>query len=320
MSTGSSSRRTLAAILALSLSILLAPGSGRAQTFKLSTLRIPPDVPAGSWVSYQVDVVSKNRPPRHIAQRMAVVSREGTGREAGLWVELKTTEGGRIRTERGFFMRPEGSRDHLDTLFADETAPASGADTPTPPPQSKLRLARYQKLTPDGKLYEYPMEEGTSLPEEDISAMDMFEFSDRGTLDSLPPDTLRVGRRVVPCLVRRMRRYGSQEWEGEDSTLTYRAMSVQTYWRNPYIPVTGLARQTIEVSQARVPKAGLALADTAKAATVSAVPMPPSSPGDFFYKATLQLTDIGNDAVPEITQAPEPAPKESMPHPRILDR
>ena len=318
MSTGSSSRLTVAAFLLVST--LLAPGSGRAQTFKLSTLRIPPDVPAGSWVSYQVDVVSKNRPPRHIAQRMAVVSREGTGPEAGLWVELKTTEGGRTRTERGFFMRPEGRRDLLDTLFADDPAPESGGDAQAPAPKSKLRLARYQKLTPDGKLYEYPMEEGTALPEEDISAMDMFEFSGHATIDSLPPDTLRIGRRVVPCLVRRMRRYGSQDWEGEDSTFAYRAMSVQTYWRNPYVPVTGFARQTIEVSQARVPKAGLAPADTAKADTVSAVPMPPSSPGDFFYKATLQLTDIGNDAVPEITQAPEPAPKESMPHPRILDR
>jgi hypothetical protein len=217
-------------------------------------------------------------------------------------------------------MRPEGRRDLLDTLFADDPAPASGGDAPAPPPQSKFRLARYQKLTSDGKLYEYPMEEGTALPEEDISAMDMFEFSGRATIDSLPPDTLRIGRRVVPCLVRRMRRYGSQEWEGEDSTFTYRAMSVQTFWRNPYIPLTGFARQTIEVSQARVPKAGLAVADTARADSASAVPMPPSSPGDFFYKATLQLTDIGNDAVPEITQAPEPAPKESMSHPRILDR
>jgi len=34
----------------------------------------------------------------------------------------------------------------------------------------------------------------------------------------------------------------------------------------------------------------------------------------------MNLVDIGNDAVPEITQAPEPAPRESMPHTRVLDR
>src|SRR5690349_2640857 len=46
----------------------------------------------------------------------------------------------------------------------------------------------------------------------------------------------------------------------------------------------------------------------------------PSGSSDFFYRATVSLVDLGNDAVPEITQAAEPAPREAAPHSRILDR
>jgi len=311
------SRRHVAASLALVVA-LLAPGSGRAQTFKLSTLRVPADAAAGSWVSYQVDLVSRNPPPRKILQRIAVVSREGSGSEAGVWVELKTTEAGRTRTERGFFMKPEARRGSLlDSLFADEvgpTGPDSVGGAPAPPAQ-RLRLARYQKLTPEGKLYEYTMdEEGTSLPEEDIAAIDMFEFKGRGVADSLPPDTLRVGRRVVPCRVRRVTRQGSQGWEGDDSTYTNRARMATTFWRNPWIPVTGIARKIVEVSSERVPVPGAGPTDS------TATHPEPSGSSDFFYRATVSLVDLGNDAVPEITQAAEPAPREAAPHSRILDR
>lgn len=286
-----------------------------AQTYKLSSLRLPPDVGAGSWVSYQVDVLAKNRPARHLTQRIAVVSREGAGAEAGAWVELKTTEGGKTRTERGFFMRPEARRSVLDTLFADDP-PAESGDPEAVPPSMKLRLARYQKLTPDGKLYEYSMdEEGltTSLPEEDVSAMDMFEFAGRAASDTLPPDTLRVGRRVVPCRVRWTRRYGSQEWEGEDSTVVNRASMTQTFWRNAWIPVTGTARKIVEVSSVRVPVAGASPADSAATGAPGSPPVPSA---DYFYRATIMLTDLGKDAVPEVTQVPEPAPREAMPRPR----
>jgi hypothetical protein len=318
--TGTSSRH-VAASLALVVA-LLAPGSGRAQTFKLSTLRIPADATPGSWVAYQVDLVSKNRPPRKVLQRIAVVSREGTGSESGAWVELKTSEAGRTRTERGFFMKPEARRGSLlDSLFADEAGPPEPDSLGGTPAASvpKLRLARYQKLTPDGKLYEYPMdEEGTSLPEEDISAIDMFEFSGRGTADSLSPDTLRVGRKVVPCRVRRVTRQGSQGWEGDDSTYTNRARMATTVWRNPWIPVTGIARKIVEVSSERVPVPGSTAASDSAATNPAPSGSAPAS--DFFYRATVALVDLGNDAVPEITQAPEPAPRESAPHPRILDR
>jgi len=320
--TGTSSRASALALF-LALAFLLPPGPCRAQSFKLSTLRLPADARPGSWVAYQVDVLSKTRPPRKITQRISVVSREGTGSESGAWVELKTTEAGRTRTERGFFMRPEGHRDLLDSLFADETpAPEAGGDVPSDTPAKplqKLRLARYQKLTADGKLYEYPMdEEGTALPEEDVSPMDLFEVSGRALSDTLAPDTLRVGRRVIPCHVRWVRRNGAQEWEGDDSTYTNRPTVLQTYWKNPYIPVTGLARETVDVYAVRVPKPGLAPPDSA--ASTPAPPPAPTPASDYIYRISITLTDIGKDAVPEITQAPEPAPRESAPHPRILDR
>ena len=323
MSTGSSSRRA-AAVPAVLLLVLLAPGSVRAQTFKLSNLRLPSDIAAGSWVSYQLDVVSKARPTRHITQRIAVVSREGAGAEAGAWVELKTTEGGRTRTERGYYMRPEGKKDLLDSLYADEAPPGQPAEQvdAAPVKPQKLRLARYQKLTPDGKLYEYAMEEEStsSLPEEDVSAMDMFEFGGRAALDTLPPDTLRVGRRVVPCRVRRALRTGSQQWEGEDSTYVNRAQMTQTFWRNAYVPVTGIAREVVEVSQVRVPVPGAAPGTAAVADTAAVAASPEvKSTSEFFYRATIALIDLGKDAVPEITQAPEPAPKESIPRPRFQD-
>ena len=39
---------------------------------------------------------------------------------------------------------------------------------------------------------------------------------------------------------------------------------------------------------------------------------------DFFYRADVMLTDIGYDAVPEITQVPEPAPQEPAPRARSV--
>src|SRR6185503_20061483 len=192
--------------------LLLVPGSGRAQAFKLSGLRLPADVAAGSWVAYQIEMVSKKSPTRKITQRIAVVAREGAGAESGAWVEMKTTESGKTRTERGYFMAPESRRDAIDSLFSDDPPPAPEGEAPKATTK-RLRLARYQKLMPDGKLYEYPMEdENAAIPEEDLSAMGMYDFAGRGIRDSLPPDTLRVGRKVVPCRVRRVRRLGVQEW------------------------------------------------------------------------------------------------------------
>jgi hypothetical protein len=333
----------LTALLAAT-GILLSTGASSAQVLKLSSLRLPADVVAGSWVAYQVNVSSKNRPPRRFTQRLSVVSREGTGAEAGVWVELKTVESGKVRMERGYFMPPDAGKDFADSSLYDdmsgggEAPPSNASATPQAAsrsgPSNRLKLARYQRLTPDGKLYEYPVgEEGAPMTDEDVSAMDMLEFTPKAFADTLAPDTLRAGRKVVPCRVRRVRRYGTQPWEGDDSTYVNRALMTRTSWRNQWIPVTGYGRLVVVVSAERVPIHAGAPADSAAHAPSVASPAPPdtshtgtpapqpreSGPDqDYFYRADATLVDLGRDAVPEVTQAAEPAPQESVPKPRTL--
>jgi hypothetical protein len=341
--TGTNSLRLSAALAAAWL--LLATGASQAQVLKLSSLKLPQDVAAGSWVAYQVNVSSKNRPPRRFTQRLSVVSREGTGTEAGAWVELKTIEDGKVRMERGYFIMPEAGRDFADSSFYDEggedappdEAPAATTAAPTAPLRpiglvspKRLKLARYQRLTPEGKLYEYPVdEEGAPLADEDVSAMDMLEFVGKADRDTLPPDTLRAGRKVIPCRVRRISRASAQNWEGDDSTYVNRAVMTRTYWRNPWVPVLGYARLVVEVSTVRVPTGSPAPPDSAAHGAAAAAPpdtaragrpsSPPQQAGPVgFYRAEAMVVDMGQDAVPEVTQAAEPAPQESTPRPRIV--
>lgn len=329
MSTGINSGRppavALAALAALA-SLLLGVGTSQAQSVKLRVLTIPSDVRAGSWISYRIQVDSKNRPPRRFTQRLAVVAREGAGDEAGAWLELKTIEVGRTRIERGFFARGE-SRDR---------GHSQGAGTP------HLVLRRYQSLTTDGRLIEYPVgEEGGPMPDEDISAMDLLEFTGTAKIDSLAPDTLSAGSMTFPCRVERVTRYGRDQWAAEDTTFVNRAVMTRTLWRNPAVPVTGYARSVLEVATARLPTLSRAAA-SAPAETIAALPMAPDSVAThsaaadstavdsaarvappvgpqgqrFFYRAEVTLLDVGNDAVPEITQAPELAPEEALPRPK----
>jgi len=321
--TGVSSRGLTPALVVLAL--LFLASTSLAQGLKLVSLQVPPDVHSGSWISYQVNVVFKNRPPKRVMQRLAVVSREGIGDEAGAWIELKTVENGRVRVERGFFAPPE----HV-------TPPGTRAGG------AKLGLARYQRLMPDGRLFEYPVgEEGSPLADDDISAMDLIEFAGSTMTDTLAPDTVRVGARVLPCAVERVRRYGKQDWQGSDTTYANRAVMTRTDWRSAGVPVTGYARSIIEVSSERVPVGAPELADSTGRAAADptripygrppfalappgaqspvAAAAPVSSGGQgFFFRADIILLGMGNDAVPEITQAPEPAPEGMTPRQRII--
>ena len=303
--------------------VLLACGTSQAQSLKLASLYLPADAPPGSWISYQVTVESKNRPPRRFTQRLAVVSREGLGEESGAWVELKRVESGKTRLERGFFARPEHGAESRD--------PASGATR-------RMRLARYQRLTLEGRLLEYSVgDEGAPQPDDDISAMDLLEFSGSASSDSLAPDTLRVGHRIIPCRVQRYRQYGNEDWHGDDTTSVSRILMTRTYYRNPAIPVTGYARSIVEVSTERVPAGTTAPgATTLPGVTAAEVPgdqttgaaAPADSAGapaprgqsqggqGIIYRAEVTLLDMGNDAVPEVTQAPETAPEEAAPRVR----
>jgi hypothetical protein len=324
--TGINSAPSRAAALAALASLLLGVGTSQAQSVKLRVLTIPSDVQAGSWISYRIQVDSKNRPPRRFTQRLAVVAREGAGDEAGAWLELKTIEAGRTRIERGFFAR--GDRGH-----------SQGAGTPN------LVLRRYQSLTPDGRLIEYPVgEEGGPMPDEDISAMDLLEFTGTAKIDSLPSDTLSAGSQMLPCRVVRVTRYGKDQWAAEDTTFVNRAVMTRTVWRNPAVPVTGYARSVLEVATARLPTISRRAA-AAPPETIAALPMAPDSLATssaaadsialdsasrvappvgpegqrFFYRAEVTLVDVGNDAVPEITQAAEAAPEDApRPKPKVI--
>ena len=320
MCTGiSSSRRAQARALALSasiLSIFVFSGISSAQSLKLVSLSVPADVKPGSWISYQVNVEFKNRHPRRATQRLAVVSREGSGEESGAWLELRTVESGKTRVERGFF-----------APAAHGTA-ARDAGASDPP---RLTLARYQRLMPDGRLLEYPVgEEGAPMADDDISAMDLIEFGGTMTSDTLAADTLRFGWAVIPCTVERTRRYGKQDWQGDDTSHVNRAVMTNTLWRNPIVPVTGYARSVIEVSTERVPTRAPAPPDTARlggadstlaparATTARLIEETPTAGGStFFFRADVTLLAQGKDAVPEITQVPELVPDDAGQRPRI---
>src|SRR5262249_13727952 len=129
------------------------------------------------------------------------------------------------------------------------------------------------------------------------------------------PDTLRVGRKVIPCHVRRMRRSGSQEWGGDASGDLSHAVLVQTTWRNEWIPITGYARRVLELSSEQLHRG--APADSGGAARADP-PRPAATAGAGFYRAEIALLDLGTDAVPETTQVPEPAPQGPAPRPKMI--
>ncbi len=296
MCTGRSSFRVPALFLSL-LAIGFTGGSARAQGLKLRSLTVPREAQPGAWVSYQVKIESPSRPPRQYTQRLAVVSKEGLGDESGVWVELKSIEAGKTRIERGFF----ASGGESSGQESERSGQGGGP----------LRLMRYQVLTPEGKLIEYPMgSEWGSRADVDISAMDALEFMPAQPPDNeaIGADTLRVGRKVVPCRVERVRRYGAEDWSDEDTLYVNRVVMAQTFWRNPAIPVTGYARSLLEVTAERVQASGGASGAPAGETARTAAGDAGAAKGKPVYRADLSLLDLGTGAVPEVTQEPEPAP------------
>jgi len=285
--------------------LLLAAPPAHAQLLKLAGLVIPSDLQPGRWVSYHVVLESRNRPPRELTQRLAAVAREGVGEQEGVWVELRTTEGNKSRIERGFFAHHLGIP-QADRGFRNDV----------------LGISRYEVLTPEGKLFEYPVGSETATGgDEDISAMSAFEFlpmraQDR---DSLPPDTLRVANKVLPCTVERLWRVGSEPWDDPDTSFVNRAVMAQMAWKNPGVPLTGYARLVVEVSTQRVPAHETGDPDPRGILSDSTATSPRITKGKLVYRSELRLVDIGKDAVPEITQEPEPGPaEEPSPRTRVI--
>ncbi len=315
--------------------ISFSPSAAKAQALKLETLQFPPTSVVGPWVSYRVRTQSGSLPAREYTQRVALVSRETYHGQEGFWVELRTEgQPSGKRIERGFFTLVQPF-DPTEAVEGEE----EGLAPPSPPAAAtSVRLARYQVLTSGGKLYEYPAGRAhEARVGGDVSTLELFEYDDAvpPIVENLGPDTLRLGRRLVPVVVERTRRLG-QGWPVKgDSTHVNRPLLVQTYWRNPAVPITGFARSRFQVTMERLEVA---------AGDSVAVPMPPEpdslvAPGGapsgggppdslggtgaggpraarrLISWTEVTLVDLGADAIPEVTQKPEtePSPEPSQP-------
>ena len=329
--------------------------SASAQTLKLRALRLPAADVVGTWVSFHGRTQNGRSPVREFDQRIAVVSREDLGRGRwGLWVELKTKDArGATRIERGLFapsslrgtdLLPGGDGSQIGRGAGADEFPgvASNGDAGD---EGEFVLVRYQAMS-GAKLYEYPV--GTARHARlggEVSTFELFEYDPtvRPIQTTVGADTLRLGNRVVPAVVERVRRYGTDHWpSNDDSTGIERLVLTQTLWRNGVVPVTGFARSIFQAEMRRLPwdarsdslLSGAAFAtrpDSAMLAAAVAVSAQadsllrvdtdaalsrPDAAGAFtpvpsrslLAWTELTLTDLGSNAKPEITQAPEAPP------------
>lgn len=283
------------AALAIFLLLLAAgsPSAARSQALTLQSLRFPTTSIVGPWVSYRVRTRFRSLAAREYTQRVAIVGKDVFRGQDGFWVELKT-EGlpSGTRIERGFF------------TMAPESLPTS-----SPP---SVRLVRYQVLTSGGKLYEYPVSSAAEpRAGGEVSTVELFEYDPAGPADhdTLGPDTLRIGRRVVPTIVERTRMSGASAWPVPgDRFHINRPVLTQTFWRNPAVPITGLARSLFQVTMHRepAPDGDSAAADTSRTPQrARAAPDSAHAAPQVVTETTLTLIDLGADAVPEVTQTPE---------------
>lgn len=314
-------RRVGLPILALALLAAL-PSTSRSQALQLQGLQFPTTSVVGPWVSYRVRTQMRAITPREYTQRVAIVGRENYRGKDGFWVELKTEglpSGKRI--ERGLFIVVAGTANQESRKG--EASPQPDSIPPPRPPS--VQLVRYQVLTSGGKLYEYPVgAESEARAGSDVSTVELFEYdsSSPPVVEQLGPDTLRMGRRVVPTVVERTNRVGSDDWaDPHDSTHVFRPLLTQTYWRNAAVPITGFARSLFQVTLERT-LAPAVDSTAANGAVPGGEPPPRVPPGllgrsgadssaapapQIITKTELELLDLGADAKPEVTQAPEEA-------------
>lgn len=315
--TGSKVRPGRLAFLAVAL-LAVAPSTADSQALQIQSLRFPPTSVVGPWVTYRVQTQFRALTPREYTQRVAIVGRGTHLGKDGFWVELKTQglpSGKRI--ERGFFMVVGGGDQQPREGEMAELPP----DSLPPPRPPGVTLVRYQVLTSGGKLYEYPVNErAEARADGDISTMELFEYdsSTPPTIEHLGPDTLRIGRRVVPTVVERTHRAGSDQWAVPgDATHILRPVLTQTFWRNAAVPITGFARSLFQVTVERAPAPAGDSTGASEHGAGATRRAPPGwlrrSPADSSGSATipaitkteLTLIDLGADAVPEVTQVPE---------------
>lgn len=312
-------RGTFLLVSLLAVPLLYGATPAQAQALKLESLQFPVNSRVGPWVSYKVRTQFRANAPREYSQRVAIVSRETYEGQDGFWVELKT-EGlpsGR-RIERGFFIIVDIAAERRVRIGELADVPPESLPPIEPP---SVRLVRYQVLTSGGKLYEYPVADAAEPRSgNDVSTVELFEYdsSTPAARDTLGPDTLRIGRRVVPAIVERVRMNGADTWPiAGDKTRLNRPLLTQRFWRNPAVPITGIARSVFEVTMQRIPVAladstggaGSASApDTLRSNRTGVAPAPPDTSDaatKVVTRTELLLIDLGADAVPEVTQQPE---------------
>ena len=323
------------------------PSRAAAQTIKLHALHFPAQDLVGTWVTFHGRSQSRGSPIREFDQRLAVVGKQDLGRGRwGLWVELKTTDTrGGSRIERGLFASPSlrgkdllpgGDASKLGLASPESGGDDSGGDSPEPADEgADLVLVRYQAMN-GNKLYEYPVGAARHARSGgEVSSFELFEYDPGVTpiRTSLGPDTLRLGRRVVPAAVERVRRFGSDEWpSSDDSTGIQRLVLTQTFWQNNAVPLTGFARSIFRAEMRHIPwnltadsllsgvprsarpdSSLLAAAERVAAQADSLLRDDPVIPGTEATPSTLAwtelvLADLGADAKPEINQEPELPP------------
>lgn len=306
------------------------PASAAAQSLKLPSLRVFRSDVVGPWVSYRVRTQSGRTPVREFTQRVAIVSREKVGKNDGYWVELKTVDRAGTRIERGLFApgpAPSASEARAEAEAADPADSEDVDDAAKP-----LRLVRYQMLAPGGKLYEYPVASAMSQRAGgEVSSYELFEFDPtvRPVRRFLGPDTVRVGKYVVPSVIEWSSRAGTDDWPMlEDSTSTYKLVLTQTYWRNPAVSITGFARSLFRVTTKKVPISRestkpiyVGVDTTLTFATADTTTGPTSmqaGDGRLLSWTELVLAGVGADAVAEVTQTPEPAPVSQNAPPPVI--
>jgi hypothetical protein len=355
--TGTEVRRLAAAILSagsIAIGATAAPVPAFAQTLKLNAIHFPAQDLVGTWVTFHGRTQSRGSSAREFNQRLAVVGKENLGRNRwGLWIELKTTDArGTSRIERGLFASPslrgqdllpgadgsklgltpnEAERESDPEDEAADRSPGAGGDDDS----LDFVLVRYQALN-GNKLYEYPIGAARHARSGgEVSSFELFEYDPSVTPIRVVvgPDTLRLGRRVVPTLMERVRRYGTDEWPSDqDSAGIQRLVLTQTFWRNGAVPITGFARSIFQVEMRRLPwspsadsllsgvprvsRPDSALLATAQRVAAQAdsllrsdpvTPVSGASPSVLSW-TEMTLDDLGADAKPEVTQQPELAP------------
>ncbi len=312
-------------LLAGLLAASLVPPPAPAQTLKLGSVHLVRSDIVGPWVTYRVRTRSGRTAVREFKQRIAVVGKEKFGDQDAYWVELKTTDRTNVRYERGLFAVGKSEEDDFELGELDDDGRGgvkiTGDPKPVSPSSGPLHLVRYQVLT-GGKLFEYPVSSAYSpRVGGGISTYELFEFDPnvKPVHRSLGADTLRMGSRVIPAVLELTSRAGTDDWPTfEDSTSRYRMVLTQAVWKNPAVPVTGVARSLFRVTAKRVPvipdsarfvlippdtSLTFSQADT----TIGPTTMQPSD-GALLSWTEVVLESLGADAVAEVTQKPEPAP------------